>query len=104
MSSREIAELCDKRHDNVMRDAREMLTQLYGEADLLKFEGVYQGRNGENRPCLNLPKRETLILVSGYRLDIRTKIIDRWQQLEEEACKPIDPMRALNDPAATSGQ
>ena len=28
MSSREIAELCDKRHDNVMADIRKMLDEL----------------------------------------------------------------------------
>lgn len=31
MSNREIAELTGKRHDNVMRDIRVMLAELYGE-------------------------------------------------------------------------
>ena len=97
MSSREIAELTGKRHDNVMRDARAMLVELYGERDLLKFEGVYQGGNREQRPCFNLPKRETLILVSGYNITMRAKIIDRWQELEAAAS---DPRRALADPSA----
>jgi Rha family phage regulatory protein len=82
MSSREIAELTDKRHDNIMRDIRAMLVELHGESDLLKFEGVYLGANNEQRPCFNLPKRETLILVSGYSVAMRAKIIDRWQELE----------------------
>jgi len=101
MSSREIAELCDKRHDHVMRDIRDMLTQLHGESDLPRFGGVYQGGNGESRPCFNLPKRETLILVSGYNLAVRAKIIDRWQELE--ARERPDPMVALNDPATMRG-
>lgn len=95
MSSREIADLCEKRHDNVMRDIRDMLMQLHGEGDLLKFEGVYRGANGEDRPCFNLPKRETLILVSGYKLELRARIIDRWQELEARAA---DPMQALGNP------
>ncbi len=82
MSSREIAELTGKRHDHVMRDARQMLIELYGENDLPKFGGVYKGGNGEDRPCYHLPKRETLILVSGYNLTMRARIIDRWQELE----------------------
>jgi anti-repressor protein len=100
MSTKEIAELTGKRHDNVMRDARAMLIELHGENDLLKFEGVYLGGNGEQRPCFNLPKRETLILVSGYNLVMRARIIDRWQELE--AAQP-DPMAMLNDPAAMRG-
>ena len=101
MSSREIAELCDKRHDHVMRDIREMLVQLHGEEALPKFGGGYFDANNQERPCFNLPKRETLILVSGYRLELRAKIIDRWQELEA-AARP-DPMVALNDPATMRG-
>ena len=97
MSSREIAELCDRRHDNVMRDIRDMLTQLYGKDAALKFEGSYIGQDGSTRPCFNLPKRETLILVSGYNIPVRAKIIDRWQELE--AAQRPDPMVALSDPA-----
>jgi len=85
MSSREIAELTGKRHDHVMRDARKMLIDLHGEEDLPKFGGVYDGGNGEARPCLHLPKRECLILVSGYSVELRARIIDRWMELEEGA-------------------
>ncbi len=75
MSSREIAELIGKQHDNVLRDTRNMLESL--EKGLaLKFEGYYVAANGKKNPCFNLPKRETLILVSGYDVVLRTKIID----------------------------
>ena len=82
MSSREIAELCGKEHRNVMRDIREMLAELHGEGGVLKFEHSYLNSQNKPQPEFRLPKRETLILVSGYRLDIRTRIIDRWQETE----------------------
>lgn len=102
MSSREIADLCEKRHDHVMRDIRQMLVELHGEGGLPKFGGTYQNeQNGQTYPVYFLPKRETLILVSGYRLDLRARIIDRWQELEAQQ-RP-DPMVALNDPATMRG-
>lgn len=80
MDSREIAEKTGKRHDNVCRDILSMLVDL--EIDPLKFEAVYRGGNGEPRPCYILPKRECLILASGYSVTLRAKIIDRWVDLE----------------------
>jgi Rha family phage regulatory protein len=81
MSSLEIAAYAGKRHDNVVRDIKKMLREL-GDGNVLNFEGVYTDAKGEARPCFNLPKRETLILVSGYDVRMRAKIIDRWAELE----------------------
>lgn len=83
MSSREIAELCEKEHAHVMRDIRVMLDGL-GEGQS-KFGSTYLDAQGKERACYLLPKRETLILVSGYSVALRSRIIDRWQQLEAEA-------------------
>lgn len=86
MTSLEIAALTDKRHDNVLADARKMLVELHGEGGLLKFEDTHQNpQNGQDYPMFRLPKRETLILVSGYSLLMRARIIDRWQDLERQA-------------------
>ena len=88
MSSREIATLCDKRHDNVMADIRKMLDELDIYAP--DFSGTFITEQGNQYECFNLPKRECLILVSGYNVKIRTKIIDRWQELEQATTqKPV---------------
>nr|WP_198980092.1 Rha family transcriptional regulator [Herbaspirillum sp. ASV7] len=97
MTTVEIAMLTGKRHKNVMRDTRQLLEELHGAGNLLKFEATY--RNGQNKeqPAFALPYRETVILVSGYNLQIRAKIIDRWQELEKATKAP--PLN-LNDPAS----
>ena len=85
MSSREIAVLADKRHDHVMADIRAMLESLNIQST--EFSGDYIDPRGRTYPCFNLPKRETLILVSGYNIAMRAKIIDRWQELEAAQLK-----------------
>ncbi len=89
MSSREIADLCKKQHAHIMRDIKKMLEELNGSKfGLVDFIGTYVDAKGESRPCYNLPKRECLILVSGYSTALRAKIIDRWQELERQITTP----------------
>ncbi|UTO27812.1 Rha family transcriptional regulator [Bartonella harrusi] len=88
ISSVEIADLCSKRHDHVMRDIKKMLEELYYEGGLPKFGGTYLDTQGRPQNCYNLPKHECLILVSGYSTALRAKIIDRWQQLEQQVVAP----------------
>ena len=64
MTSREIAELAGKNHADVLRDIRNMLEVLKKDASI--FAGIYKDAYGRDKACFNLPKRETLILVSGY--------------------------------------
>lgn len=81
MDSLEIARLTEKRHDNVCRDIEDQLGQLDG--GVLKFEVAYQHpQNGSLYRKYVLPKRECLILASGYNVRLRAMIIDRWAELE----------------------
>ena len=97
LTTPEISELTGKRHDNVLADTRKMLVELYGEKDLLKFQEVYTTAKNQSYPCYRLPKKEVLVLVSGYSIKLRARIIDRLEELEKRAS---DPIAALNDPAA----
>lgn len=89
MTSREIAELTGKRHDNVLRDIKVMATQL-GTLNNLRLE--YRGRiNNLGLPVKDkhylLDKEESFCLVAGYDANVRMKIIKRWQELEAAAPK-----------------
>ena len=101
MSSREIAELCEKQHSHVMRDIRNMLNELYPKMDNLDFKGIIVVKNQETGLTseILLPKRETMILVSGYRIDLRARIIDRLNELENQqkttALLPQNYLQAL---------
>ncbi|MGC0154852.1 phage antirepressor KilAC domain-containing protein [Chromobacterium vaccinii] len=98
MSSREIAELCEKRHDNVMRDIRTMLEEL--KLDALSFEGIYQDAYGRQKMCFELDKELTMTLVAGYNVVLRNRIIRRWMELEQKAVAPSLP--DFQDPVAAA--
>lgn len=85
MSSLDIAELCEKRHDHVMRDIRKMLVEL--DLPTPQFSGVYRADNGQQYECFNLPRRECDILVAGYSIRYRAAIVDRWRELERHAAE-----------------
>lgn len=86
MSSKEIAELTNKEHKNVLADIRKLLTELnLATANFSAIATVSTGNSGSKQiEVFNLPKRECLILVSGYSIGLRAKIIDRWQELENQ--------------------
>ena len=82
MSSLEIAELTCKRHDAILRDIRNLLSQGVNAHNFVAVE--YTDKKGEKRPCYNLTKKGCLILASGYDAKLRERIIDRWEELETE--------------------
>lgn len=91
ISSREIAELTGKRHDNVLRDC-DVLNQNYENLQLLKIEESLISRqlpNGgtKSERCYFLTKIQTLDLMTGYRTDLRIKVNRRWEELEKQQPK-----------------
>lgn len=81
----EIAELTGKRHDHILRDCDEQLTKIVGLGGMPKFGDTYiHPQNRQTYRMYRLPKREALILVSGYSVELRAKIIDRLEYLENE--------------------
>lgn len=86
MSSREIADLTGKQHKDVLYGVRAMLAEL-GKTSA-EFSADLPDSYGRMQPAYALPKRETLILVSGYSVELRARIIDRWQELEAKAAQP----------------
>ncbi len=83
MSSREIAELTEKNHADVLRDIRNMLEQLGLTAS--SFAGSYKDSTGRTLPAFDLPEDLTITLVSGYSVQMRHRIVKRWQELEAAA-------------------
>ena len=98
MSSREIADLTGSTHDNVLKTIR----ALVKKGVVLGNETPYvHPQNGQTYKQYELDYRNTMIVVSGYNVELRARIIDRWMTLEESA--KSDPLAMLSDPAAMRG-
>ncbi|NBM04382.1 phage antirepressor KilAC domain-containing protein [Proteus sp. G2671] len=84
MSSREIADLTGKRHDNVMRDIRNMLSDLGAPLKTEETEEINNLGMSVKQKYYLLNKEECLCLISGYSIKLRMAIIKRWQELESQ--------------------
>ena len=108
MTSLEIADLVNKRHDNVKRTIETLVEkgviQLPQIEDCGKINGLglkqthsvymFGGKQG---------KRDSLIVVAQLCPEFTARIVDRWQELEEAVMTVVDPMVVLNDPASMRG-
>ena len=87
MSSREIAQCVNTSHDSVLKTCRELISRGVVSGN----EAHYQHeQNKQWYPEFNFDYRNTMVIVSGYSVEIRAKIIDRWQELEAQQ-KPAIP-------------
>lgn len=79
MSSREIAELTGKRHDNVLQVVRKLESDqiLTPEFQEITF-------NGRLLPVANLSKRDSMVLVARLSPEFTAAVVDRWQELERK--------------------
>lgn len=80
MTSLEIAEVTGKRHDSILRDIRNILSQGVDAHNFV--ETSYTDKSNRQQKCYTLTKKGCLILASGYDVILREKIIDRWEELE----------------------
>ncbi|WP_273773286.1 Rha family transcriptional regulator [Brucella intermedia] len=99
MSSREIAELTGKRHDHILRDIEKMLQDIadpkFGASDFLSS---YTDSTGRSLKEYRLPKDLTVTLVTGYRADLRYKVVKKLEYLEGQQA-PLD----YSNPAVVLG-
>lgn len=85
MSSREIAQLTGSTHDNVLKTVRGLVERGVVSGNETPYT---HPQNGQTYFEFRLSYRDTMVVVSGYSVELRAKIIDRWQELEAHAAQP----------------
>lgn len=81
MSSREIAELTNKRHDNVLRVIRSLID---GQVLVTQIEALKIEYRGQWFDYYELSKRDSLVVVARLSPEFTAAVVDRWQELEKQ--------------------
>lgn len=84
MSSREIADLTGSTHDNVLKTVRLLIEKGVVSRNDTPYIPYTHPQNGQVYFEFLLNYRDTMVVVSGYSVELRATIIDRWQELESQ--------------------
>ncbi|APX92578.1 hypothetical protein BWR19_06265 [Halomonas sp. 1513] len=87
MSSREIAEVVESRHDKV----KQSMARLSGKG-LITFTPMGEKSSG-GRPGVvyHVGKRDSYVIVAQLSPEFTARLVDRWQELEEQVAQPKLP-------------
>lgn len=82
MSSREIADLVESRHADVMRSIERLMERgvIAGYAPM----AYTHEQNGVQYKEYRLNKRDTLVVVAQLSPEFTARVVDRWQELEAQ--------------------
>lgn len=100
MTSREIAELVEKRHDNVRRTIETLINQGVIQCPQIEEVKDNQSLSPNNKTKVYVftgeqGKRDSIIVVAQLSPEFTARLVDRWQQLEAAAAQPMDPTLQL---------
>ena len=97
MSSREIAELVESRHSDIVRSILRLMANkvISGYAPM----AYTHPQNGQTYECYHLNKRDSLVVVAQNCPQFTARIVDRWQELEEKERSNSLVLPNFTDPA-----
>tara|TARA_R110002020_G_scaffold464955_1_gene686072 strand:- start:669 stop:1391 length:723 start_codon:yes stop_codon:yes gene_type:complete len=89
MSSREMADLCGKRHDNTLLVIKDLAARgLLKNSTPLRYT---HEQNGQQYTHFLSDQRDSLVIVARLSPEFTAAVIDRWQELEAQASTPVIP-------------
>lgn len=86
MSSREIAELTEKRHDNVTQLIRRLIADQILTPEIQELDYEHRGNTYKQ---FQLNKRDSLVVVARLSPEFTAAVVDRWQELESQQAPKI---------------
>lgn len=85
MSSREIADLVEKRHDNVKRTIEALAeTGVIARPQIEDVQEVGGNNRAYTTQQYRIGKRDTFVIVAQLSPEFTARLVDRWQELEAQ--------------------
>ncbi len=97
MSSVELAELCETRHNQITDTIERLFDKGVLRESRKTTRKVQPTGGGRPMDAYDLTKRDSLVVVSGYNDEVRAKIIDRWMELESGAALPASASASVDE-------
>lgn len=94
MTSRELADLVEKRHDNVKRTIETLVER--GVISQPQIEDGPRGANGVVERHYRVGKRDSYVIVAQLSPEFTARLVDRWQALEDQARNPIAALSRMD--------
>jgi len=95
MTSREMADLVEKRHDNVKRTIETLVEQGVISRPQIEEVKIQRTRREETATAYVFTgeqgKRDSIIVVAQLSPEFTARLVDRWQELEKAASQPALP-------------
>lgn len=88
MSSRELAQLADKRHDNVRRTM-----ETLSDKGIITVTQTEEPQPGGGKPTTvyHVGKRDSFVVMAQLSPEFTARLVDRWQELEQQQQMPAIP-------------
>ena len=98
MSSREIAELVESRHDSVKR-SMETLRDKGVISFTQSVETSHEGAGARPVDVYLVGKRDSYVVVAQLSPEFTARLVDRWQELEAQQARNVIAMPDFSNPA-----
>lgn len=96
MTSREIADLVESRHNDVKRSIERLVEKgVIQSTPMANFKNINNVEGQEYVFTGEQGKRDSIIVVAQLSPEFTARLVDRWQQLEAAAAQPMDPTLQL---------
>lgn len=98
LTSKEVAEMVGKRHDNFLRDLRKYIDDLGEKASQYFTQGSYKDTAGRERLGFNITKAGCELIASKLPLKKGEPFREKINAMEWDEVKPVEPqLREVDD-------